>query len=129
MWKTYGTLSDTDIDCMVIDRAIYSGKNNALDTLRTGQYAYFDIISFIICFSKSVQHRYRGFLFARSWICLFNCCHSALFLLTGSMTVKNHTEVNTCMSCLGIAESHLEHNALLLQQSRYEKRFKCISQK
>ena len=37
------------------------------------------------------------------------------------MTVKNHTKVNTCMSCLGITEGHLEHNALLLQQSRYEK--------
>ena len=41
----HGRWSDTGIDCMVIDQAIYSGKNGALDNfpfvmaIHTGQYA------------------------------------------------------------------------------------------
>ena len=63
MWKIHGRLSDTGIDCMVIDQGIYLGKSDALDNfwfimaIHTGQHACFATISFI----KSVQHRYRAF--------------------------------------------------------------------
>ena len=46
MWKMHGRWNNTGIDCMVIDQAIYSAKNDALDNfpfimaIHTGQYAY-----------------------------------------------------------------------------------------
>ena len=85
MWKMHGRLSDTYTDRMVIDREIYSGKNNAIGNfqfvmaIRTGQYTLFAIISFIIilCFIKlfNVCRYIQGLLASQSWTCLFNCCH------------------------------------------------------
>ena len=54
--------------------------------------------------------------------CVFNC-----FFLTGSTTVKSHSYQGKNMSCLGTVESHLEHNALLMQLSCYSTKFKSIS--
>ena len=61
MWKIHGRSSDTGIDCMVIDQAIYLGKNNALDNfqfiiaIHTGQYVCL-LLSTSLCFIKSIQH-------------------------------------------------------------------------
>ena len=52
-YTVHGRSSNTGIDRMVIDRGMYSSKNDALDNFRfvmaicTGQYACFVTISFI----------------------------------------------------------------------------------
>ena len=72
--KIHGRSSDTgSIDCMVIDQAIYLGKNDALDDFRfvmanrTGQYVCLLLsASLYVLLNWFNVHRYRDFLWAQS---------------------------------------------------------------
>ena len=103
--------------------------------IRTGQYISLDIISFIICFIKwdkgTLFLPEAGHTFIVVVLCIAFCLpvhnspksyHNIYYKLLVMPRQKYELYLST-------AESHLKRNALLLQLSFYEKRFKSISQK
>ena len=92
---------------MVIDRAIYLGKNDALDDFQFVM-AISTQANMYVCYYQlhSWFNVNTGAFFRPEAGCTFHCCRSALFRLengtfsTGTTTVKNH-HGGIRVSCLG----------------------------
>ena len=136
MWKMHGKLSGTGrLHGLVIDQAVYSGRNFWQSSICNGQYiaTYTQVLIWSVSFYVSLYqfNRYKGALFlpeAGHAFLLVASDHSLLFFTYQFHNNQKPYLGNMIMSCLGTIESHLMYITFPL--SCYKKlKFKSISWK